>query len=298
MFETRQTEGARREVMENGANVTIDVKFIRHGERTTDGELTDYGRDVTKQRAQESGIAGDDNDAAKAGGSNADPSARTQMGRSVETAHIYAQEIAGEDAYATRPQQRFSQSLNYENIVSARPYDHRAVYNANLPENFKELSDAEKVVAAKKAQTETLNYVMKLDTPEAKQWKKEAAGAYAAVVEHYLRQAEKLKSGSRVLRPEGSHGGMMEWLLKEALVRKDVSGTTKVGFQTLEEIGGDFDPSEAYTVHVATDAQGEPQTLTVTFDNKNRPATETMHLDIDKVKELTAFYRELHKESV
>ena len=90
----------------------------------------------------------------------------------------------------------------------------------------------------------------------------------------------------------------MEWLLKEALVREDASGAKKIGFETLEEIGGDFDPSEAYTVRVETDAQGEPKTLTVTFDNKNRPTAETMYLDIDTVKELAAFYRELHKESV
>jgi len=290
MGETNPEVSNNPEKREKGSNVKIIIKFLRHGERTKDGLLTDYGRDVTRQRAQESGIGKEDFDAVRAIGSTADTPPEG-MGRALETADIYSHEVAGDDAFNTKK----DDLLNYQTLLTSRPYDHVPVYNSYLPENFNELSDEEKVAAAKVAQIATVNHLLSLTSPEALNYKKEIVGAYASVIDHYSKLAQRLKSGSRVLIPAGTHGGNMELILKAALIRTDESGQKKVGFEKMEEIGGEMDPSEAFNVSVETDSQGELLPLSVIFDNPDRPKKE-MSLDPEILSEAQEFYIELHEE--
>lgn len=276
---------------ESGENVEIVLKFIRHGERDLEGNLTDYGRTVTKERAQESGVLKTDFDAIKAIGSTAGPKGPSGMQRSLETADIYAHEIAGDEAFQTRARD----ILSYEKLINDIPTDWAQIYNANIPANFSELSDEQKASAAQKAQTATVNHVFQLNTPEAEAYKREVAGAFAYVIDHYQQMAKRLKSGSRVLIPAGTHGGVMEFILQQALVRKDEKGNEITGLSNLEEIGGEFDPSEAFNVDVATNENGEDKALVVTFDNQRRPHNE-FYLDPQKIAELKGYYQELHEQ--
>lgn len=280
------------EIQEKGMNVKVFLKFIRHGERDTKNNLLDYGRDVTKHRAQEADLDSEEFDAVKAIGSDQGPKGPTGMARAKETADIYAKEIAGEDAFTTRT----SSKLNFETIVSKRPYDHVKIYNSFLPENFNELSDQEKSQAAKIAQTEVVNHLLSLTSPEAITYKKEVAGSHAAEVLHNMELAKRLKSGSQVLRPAGTHGGNMELFLQQALVRENENGEIQEGFKDLEEIGGDFDPSEAFTVDIETDMNGDNKELLFSFDNKKRPSAKKMYLDKEKIIELAEFYKTLHQK--
>jgi len=272
-----------------GRNVEILIKFMRHGERGKDSQLLDLGRDITKRKAGESGIKRDDFDAVKAIGSNAAPIKEDiKMGRALETADIYATEIVGDEKFKTR----VNNILSYETLVSPRPYNHTEIYNKNLPDNFNELVDTEKIVAAKKAQMATVNYLIGLSTPEALQYKKEIAGSFACIVKHYQEMAKKLNSGSKVLLPAGTHGGTMEFLLQQALVVRD-GDKKKIGFNDIKEIGGEFDPSDSYNVDIQTDDKGEFKEFKVNFDNQDRPQKE-MSLDMDKINELVEFYQTLH----
>lgn len=276
-----------------GADVVIDLKIIRHGER--DGKfLNDLGRERTKENAVNSGIDKDEYDAVKAIGSNADPNlvVEKNMGRALETADIYAKEIAGDEKFNTRA----NKILNYENIVSPKPYNHVAVYNSFLPGNFKDLSPEEKAQASKIAQAKTLEHVVSLDTPEAENYKREMAGSYAYLIDHYQKMTARLKSDSKVLIPAGTHGGMMEFILRYALVRKNDNGEKLVGFKDFKEIGGEFNPSEAFNIRIRTDQNGGKLPLIVTFDNQNRQQDGEMYLDQDKVDELKRFYLSLHQE--
>lgn len=275
---------------ERGENIRIVLKFIRHGERTKAGELTDYGREVTRQRARESKITREDFDAVKAIGSPAGPKSGSGMERSLETAHMYGKEIAGDEAFTTRRRQ----ILSYETLKHPPPYNHVEFYNAQLPENFETLPDEEKVAVAKKAQTAVVNHFLSLKSPEAEAYKREIAGAFATVVDHYQRLATRLNGGSRVLIPAGTHGGMLEPFLQETLVRQDEHGQERVGFERIEEIGGEFDPSEAFAVEIATDREGTLQPLKVTFDNPDRPQDVPMHLDAVRLGELRDYYLALH----
>lgn len=273
-----------------GRNVEILIKFMRHGERGKNSQLLDLGRDITKRKALESGIKQGDFDAVKAIGSNASPIKEDiKMGRALETADIYATEIAGDEKFKTR----VNDILSYEKLLSPRPYNHTEIYNKSLPDNFDELADAEKVAAAKRAQTATVNYLIGLSSPEATQYKREIAGSFAYVVTHYQEMAKKLYSGSKVLLPAGTHGGLMEFLLQQTLIVKD-GDKEKIGFDDIKEIGGEFDPSDSYNIDIQTDNNGEPKDLKVSFDNRNRPQEE-MFLDMDKIQELSDFYQKLHE---
>jgi hypothetical protein len=275
---------------EFGENVEIILKFIRHGERDLKNNLTDYGRIMTKERARESGIQKEYFNAIKAIGSTSGPKGPSGMQRSLETADIYAREIAGDEAFATRARD----VLSYESLICEEPFDWGEMYNSNLPENFSELDPKEKAAVAKKAQNAVANYLVRLNTPEAEAYKREMAGSFAYVIDHYQQMAKRLKTGSRVLIPAGTHGGVMEFILQQAGVRKDEDGKEVKGFIDLREIGGEFDPSEAFNVDIATDDEGDSKPLVVTFDNKNRPQGE-FRLDSKIIAELKDYYRELHK---
>jgi hypothetical protein len=272
-----------------GKNVEVIIKFMRHGERDKEGVLLDVGRRVTKEKAEDSGIKPTDFHAVKAIGSNAYPQGERNIGRSLETADIYSHAIAGDEAFNTRR----NEQLNYMNLKSPLPLDHQEVYNSLLPKNFDDLSDEGKIKASKKAQSAEVDMLFSLDSEAAENYRKECAGAYAYVIDHYQRVAKRLKTDSRVLLPAGGHGGMMEFLLQQALVRR-VDGIEKIGLEKVEEIGGEFDPSDSYNIDIKTDDEGKFAALKVSFDNKNRPQEE-MYLDPDKFAECLEYYKKLHE---
>lgn len=276
--------------VEYGKNVDIILKFIRHGERDLDGNLLDLGREITKQKAVESGLDKEDFDAVKAIGSPAGPSGEAGMQRSLETAHIYANTIAGDEAFNTR----VNNALSYETLVSPAPYNHREIYDANIPENFDSLDDAQKVEASRIANKAAVDYLVHLDTPEAIAYKQEIAGAYAYVIDHYMQVAKRLNPDSKVLLPAGTHGGLMEFILQQALVREDEEGKKTNGFNDLDEIGDNFNPSEAFDVDISTDEQGNIRPLNVSFDNPDRPTYPIQYLDMDRVQALKNYYEDLH----
>ncbi|MCD4760576.1 hypothetical protein K8R42_01635 [bacterium] len=290
------TSAEKAEKREWGSNVLIQLKFIRHGDRTPDKFLSDFGREQATTKATESGIDVNDFDAVKALGSSMGPDAEVEvdgktiaMGRALETAHIFAGEIDEEQEFVSR----VNDLLNFATVKMPAPYEHVPTYNANLPDNYEELSPKEKASAGEIAQVATVNYAFATEGPEAEAWKKETAGAFAFLVEHYKKMSEKLKSNSRVLLPAGSHSPNMEMLLQQALVFTDDQGHQQIGFDNVDDIGGPFQPADTYNIFIATDEQGNFKELIVTFNEPHRPQGE-LRLDEEKVKELAEFYEELH----
>lgn len=270
-----------------GSNVEVLLKVMRHGERDKDGSLLDIGREITRNKAFSSGIKTDDFDAVKAIGSNAGPKGPSGVGRAAETADIYAHAISGDKKFNSR----LSEPLSYENIISKTPFDWNEAYNNFLPENFTNLSDEEKMKASKLAQTKTFDRL--INDPDAEDYRKETAGAVAYIMEHYQEMTRKLNSGSKVLIPAGTHGGSMEFLLQQTLIHTDKNGETRIGLDNFKDIGGEFDPSDSYNIHIRTDEDGKLRDILVTFDNPNRPQSQLL-LDAQKIKELSDFYKSLH----
>lgn len=276
-----------------GKNVEIILKIIRHGDRDPNTNmLTDFGIDETKSRANESGLNKNDFDVVHAIGSTVGPYDKNGMGRAEATAHIYAKEIAGDENFNTRK----TEVLAYDKLKSKVPYDHKAVYNSFLPKNFADLSPKEKAKAGVEAQGKLVDFVLALDTPEAEKYKEEGAGSVAYIIKHYQKAAHRLESGKKDLVPAGMHGTFMEFLFQKALIRKDVEGKEIKGFNDLSEIGGQHNVSEAFTIKIKTDQDGNDEPLVITFDNTNRPAFTKLFLDQSVTDELSKKYKELHPE--
>ncbi|MEK7567751.1 MAG: hypothetical protein AAB513_02420 [Patescibacteria group bacterium] len=278
---------------ERGSNVTILIKFMRHGDRNKKNELIPEGVEIIKERARESGIKKGEFDYVKPIGSNVDPKTPHNLGRSLETAQIYAREIEGDEVFNTRA----SRILNYKTLKNPTPYDHEKIYNSFLPPNYDQLSGEEQIEANKTAQKEILNHAINLQTPEAEEFRKEVAGSFAYVLEHYRKIAKRLKSGKAVLIPAGVHGGTMEYLLQQALSRKGEDGKEKIGFSQLVDIGGEFASPDSYNVVIETDENGEYKRLRINFDDPKRPQEE-MYIDENKLKELAEYYRNLHADEL
>jgi len=277
---------------EKGKNVYICLKFIRHGERTPEGKLTDYGREITRKKAKESGIRPEEFDAVKAIGSPAGPEGPEGLQRALETADIFAEEVGGAKKFKTRKRE----ILSYETLKVEEPYNHKEIYNANLPENFEQLSDEEKTEASKKAQAVAVNHLFSLKTPEAAAYIEETAGAFASVVSTYQEMSSRLKSNSKVLMVGGTHGPSIECFLREALIRKIEDGGEIRGFENIDEIGGPIDPSESISIDIKRDQEGNLLRLDVKFDNPERPNFPEMYFDPGKLVELKKYYDELHQE--
>ena len=64
---------------EKGRNVRMTLKFIRHGLRAPSGELTDYGKEITRQKALESKSETEHFNVVGAMGSDSGPIASTGM---------------------------------------------------------------------------------------------------------------------------------------------------------------------------------------------------------------------------
>ncbi|MFA6271916.1 MAG: hypothetical protein WC693_02290 [Patescibacteria group bacterium] len=278
---------------EKGRNVRIVIKFIRHGERSDDGRLLDSGREDTQELAK--GVDKEQFDAVKAIGSNHGPASGVEtkggtrkMGRALETSHIFASEVDEDEEFTSRA----SEILDPDNLHAPAPYDHKAMVKSFLPENYEDLPEEEKNKLYKEAHQKTLNYaLLELHSPEALMWKMERAGAFANIIEHYQKMATRLKSGSKVLLPAGTHSPYLEMILQFALVRENEAGQD---WQiSPEEIGGAFYPSEAYNVEIETDDAGALKELGINFDNPERPQGK-LKLDADTIKYLSEHYEELH----
>lgn len=286
---------------ERGRNVSITLNFIRHGLRTPDNVLTEHGREVTREKARTSGIHGEDYDLVKAQGSNADPrvleeaererGGMAKMGRSLETADIYSKEIAGDDAGLARARD----VLNYHTYVTPEPFDYAKMHKSFLPENYDSLSPEEQTAAQKRAQIAVVKKLLNDMTPEAIAYRKEIAGSFAEYIHHMQGASKRLKSGYKAFVSVGTHGGLVEPFFKEALVRRMPDGSEICGFDDVSEIGGEINPSEAFHVAVTTSEDGFSKDLRVTWEpGSARPADAEMYLDIEKIEELAAYYRELH----
>ena len=301
-------EGVKsNESSERGKDVEIVFAPIRHGVR--EGlHLTDFGRKMTAEYAQTRGqnyADFRDRGAVKAIGSMSGPSDQSPVGmpRAKETAHIYAREIAGDEALTTRTDRR----LQYDTMKIKPPYDHPAVYDPALEKalakrgvkELKDLQDAEKDAVTHEAQVAVFEHIFNLPKEETRAWREENAGMFADMLAHYVDMSKRLNKGSRVLIPAGTHGGTMEWLLEQALVWKDEEGKEHLGISSMNEfkqLGGPFPSSDMYEIVIKRDSNGDVVLpLAVRFSDPKRPQKE-MSLNSYRLIELTELFRNLHND--
>ncbi|EKE15803.1 MAG: hypothetical protein ACD_11C00103G0005 [uncultured bacterium] len=293
---------------EKGANIELVLHILRHGDRNLDGSLEDYGRSRTKENAKNSPLLDESFDIVKAFGSAAGPKVEVpgdnlMMQRSLETAHIFGKELAGDKLYKTRPKW----ILNYENLILDTPFDYLKIhenfaneYISNIlkykNKTFNDLSDNDKKRVSEYADAKSVSYLMELDTEEARDSRREIAGSFAVLIKHYVKMIqEKLKSDQKLLFPLGSHTGMIEPFLAETVIWKNKNGEEIHG-ATFEEIGGNFVPSEGFDVVLKTNQDRKLESVRLRFDNQERLGGE-IFLNMRKIDELAEFYQNLHADN-
>lgn len=292
---------------EKGVNVELTLHILRHGDRNLDGTLEEYGRERTREQAKKSRFSKEEFDAVKAFGSTAGPKANVEekgveMQRSLETAHIFGNEIAGDSMYETRPRD----GLSYETLILEMPFDYLKFHEdaartyirdvLKSDKCFNDLSDAEKKEVSEYADTQSVRYLMNLESKDAINVRRETAGSFAVLIQRYVRMVQdKLNSNQKLLFLLGSHTAMIEPFLAEVVVWKDRDGNEKRG-ATFDEMGGNFKPSEGFDIVLKTDKNSKLEEVKIRFDDQSRLGGE-VSMDMQKIDELASFYKQLHENN-
>ena len=157
--------------------------------------------------------------------------------------------------------------------------------------SFDDLSDDKKKEVSEYADAKSVEYLMNLETEEAANKLKEIAGSFAVLIQRYVRMVqEKLKSNQKLLFILGSHTGMIEPFLAEVAIWRDKEGNVRHG-ATLEEIGGNFNPSEGFDIILKTNQKGGLEDIEMHFDNPARLGNGVAYLNMEKINEVAKFYK-------
>lgn len=282
------------EKIEKGKNNRILIKIMRHGEKTPEGFLTDYGREVTRKKSKSEKDMLYEFKKVKAVGSNKSEPGQQGLPRALETADIYANGITIEEGenlpeaeakikkYKTRPRPILGTEAKVPELFNWKEY-----YKSQLPKNFDQMTDEEKAEASHKANEACINRV--LEMPEGQEYRQDIASRYAFFANRYLNMIDRLEDNTKVLYPAGAHGGNMEVFLQQCLKRKKKNREELTGFNNVSEIGGAFRPSEGFFIDITTNDKGEKQ-VKVFMDNTERLEGEELSLDLGKIEELVKEY--------
>jgi broad specificity phosphatase PhoE len=235
-----------------GRNVEIHAIFVRHGEKSESGELTDEG----KKQAAEFGKNLESKDAVKGYSS--------PVQRAIET----VEQIIENSPHDKKLKTRIRTEIGI-------PPSSQEFYK-----KFKELEKQGPDEAAKWF----LSFGAERPDPETAS-PHEVAESFAYILTKYFKMADKLYSGSNIDLVNGTHQGLPETLLKEVLKRKIDDNEEVVGFDNLEEIGGALKFTEGMEFIIKTDERGDKK-LTVNFRGQE------YDIDMAKLNELAKSYAE------
>ncbi|MEI6288428.1 MAG: histidine phosphatase family protein [bacterium] len=240
------------EIKRFGRNVEIHAVFVRHGEKSENGELTNEG----KKQAAEFGDNLKSRDAIKGYSS--------PVQRAIETV---------------------------EQIIENSPHDKklktRIRTEIGIPPSSQEFYKKFKELE-KQGPDEAAKWYLSFGTerPDAETSSPhEVAESFAYILAKYFKMADRLYSGSNIDLVNGTHQGLPEALLKEVLKRKIDDNKEIIGFDNLEDIGGALKFTEGMEFVIKTDERGDKK-LTVNFRGQE------YDIDMAKLNELAKSYAE------
>lgn len=218
------------ESKENGRNVHIRAKFIRHGEKNSfDGGLTDKGVENAKEYGREfkplrDGVKG----------------FHSQIKRSKDTLENITQEIDVEKKYKSR--QRNDLLLNDPDEM---------LWSEDSLRKYKELVN-ENTGDENAALDWYLSYGEQRPDPNTVS-PREVATRLANLVEKYVRMVSKLKNGSSVDFVHVSHSGTIEPFLQQVIGNEiEQNPINPEGKTFLEKMGGMINFLEEFEVDIKT----------------------------------------------
>lgn len=234
------------ESKENGRNVHIRAKFVRHGEKSSfDGGLTDKGVEDAKEYGREfepleDGVKG----------------FYSHIKRSKDTLENITQEIDTEKKYKSR--QRNNLILNDPGEM---PWSEDSLnkYKELVDENNGDENAALDWYLSHGEQRPDSNTI----SP------KEAAARLANLVEKYVRMVSRLKNGSSVDFVHVSHSGTIEPFLQQVIGNEiEQNPIDPKGKTFLEKMGGMINFLEEFEVDIKTD-ENDNVAVELTFRGRN-----------------------------
>jgi broad specificity phosphatase PhoE len=239
-----------------GRDVEIRAIFMRHGEKGSQGELTERGQ----AQSAEFGEGIKSSDAIKGYSS--------PVKRVVET----VERVIKSAPHGKKLTTRIRTEIGIPPSTSKE-----------FLEKYRELEERGPDAAAE------WHLSFGVNRPDAKTPSPhENAGAIAYILNRYIRMTDKLYTGSKVDLINGTHQGFPEALLKEILIRQEGNKTIR-GFEKLEEIGGALRPTEGMEFTIKTDENGN-KVIKLDFRGKQ------YDLDMSKLTELAEEYTKRHAE--
>lgn len=246
LFRSSETEQQEK----FGRNVEIHAIFMRHGEKNSNGDLTEEG----KKQAAEFGENIEKKDAIKGYSS--------PVKRAIETVEKVIANAPHDKKLVTRVRTEIGISA----ATSKQFLEQYRKFEKQGPD------------AAAEWHLSFGNNRPDAETPSPH----ENAAAIACVLNKYINMSDRLYSGSQVDLINGTHQGFPEALLKEILIRQE--GNQKIiGFENLKEIGGALKPTEGMEFFIKTDEKGN-KVIKLNFRG------ESYGLDMEKLTALAEEY--------
>ncbi len=275
-----------------------DIVFVRHGQRGVrrgSMYLTEHGRqqaDATGRHLRTLGVNPELYDTVEALSSySGDTDPVSALPRAAETITLVSRAMGLMNHKGLMPTRYSHIELNRS--INVAHYNHDALLNSHLPNSHRFLSPKEKSRIEHLALTKTIDVAMRTEGIRGYAYRKEIAGMAAFLISQEIFDLQNRKSSTSKLLFVGGHSTFLEFLFQEALIWRDAGGTSRKGFNDLQDIGGPLDYAEPVCFRLAIDADNSVNSIQVLFAASERPVRHG-YLDIISSMQLAAHYADLH----
>lgn len=267
---------------EFGRNVEVHAKFIRHAEKK-------YPRSENEVPLSEDGIKKSE-----------------ELGESLEK----KDRIEGEYSDTVRARNTTESVVFHsptENKLKTKERDELAFrcsdnFMLRTKKHIEEISkNSQKSVTEKGkkkteagASTEGIDYYLSFgdEKPDKETYSPvETAAMVAKRLDIAIRKADRLHSGTKMDAIFTSHDYVVAAFLKEVMILGRTGEGKKIGFNSLEEIGGTIQPLEGFEITAKTDDSGQ-KSIEFTFRGQN------YEFDMERFDELIKIASKLEKEEL
>lgn len=261
-----------------GKDIEIHAYFVRHGEKKHSSNSFETSLSEKGQKKSEKYGENLENQRIKAYSSDTE--------RTKETA---GKTIKGSPANKKiGPEIRKELGVKYSDEYAKKELAEKMKI---LGENYNDLPEEEKKERLYKHNTESINRYLSYGDKKPDQETDspvELAAMLTKRVDIYLRQAERLKNGSKDDIVNVTHDYSISAFLKEVMIR-EVQEKKIRGFNSVEEIGGPIDYNEGFEISIKTDSEGK-KSVGMDFRGKN------YEIDMHRLEELKNIASKLEKE--
>lgn len=243
-----------RENLERGRNISLEISFLRHGEKDSKGELTDAGFEEAEDLGKNKEIP---RDGVKL--------YTSPFGRNIDTMEAIIQGI--------EEQQEEKKIFNPRYRIDLAPPEW---------EHFDDLVGRAKEIEKKEGHDGVFRYMMSesLAQKDLERW----SSALAYMIDRYRKGSHRFYSGSNIELQHIAHDTVIGDFLRKVAIFRDENGQ-KVETIDFDNLGGSINFLEGFTFVVNIDGEGQEH-FKIIFRDKE------LEVDESKFQKLVSSYKE------